>query len=374
MWRVAKPRLPLLRTLAALVFACAQSASAQELAIGVAGPMSGPLAAAGRSLAAGVSVAAQDVNARSAAKYTIVIEDDGANPAGGRKAAQALAGKGVKFVIGHYTSAPTAAANEIYAKNNVLLLAPSASLPKLTAGPARNVFRLAAREDAQAQFAGFWLAREFGKQKIAIVEDGSASSRMLAGAAADVLRAAGAALLPGAEIVAGAADGPAQAARAAQLLTAGEAAAIYWSGGGANFIAVLAALREAGSAALVLGGEALASPDIAGSGANVLDGLRAVIPAPPPRGDASLALMARLKQAGASDLPLALAAYASMETLAQARAMDRQNPAAALRQGRVFETAAGPVSFGENGERRETLHTIAIWRRAIDGRFSLAPP
>ncbi len=374
---------PLIRgKVCALVFVlatCAAPVQAQTISVGIAGPMSGPLADAGRAIAAGALLAVKDINARNGlngAPIVPLIENDEASLAGARKNAETFAAKNIRIVIGHYTSAPTLVAGEIYARNNILLIAPSATSPKLTERKGANVLRLAPREETQGAYAGQLLAREFPNGRIAIMRDGSAAARILSAAALAAMKAAGAANIMEAEISAVAADAAASAANYANALASENISVVYWAGGGANIAPFLKALRSAGSAASVLGSDMLASADIAATAGDALEGVRMSVIADTTQSPAAKEVAARLRADGVRDMSLALANYASLQVLEEAAIRAKGNDPAKLgmsmRNGPPVNTIIGPVSFDSAGERREQLYAIAVWKKSPDGKFIFA--
>lgn len=353
----------------------AQQAS---LTVALAAPMTGPLADAGKAMAAGAAMAARDINATggvNGSKLELVIENDESGVAPARKVAEGLAARNIRYVIGHYTSAPTLSAAEIYLRRGMLLIAPSATSPRLTERAGAPVLRLAPLEDAQGRFAGEVLGRDFASGVIVIIRDGSAASRILAAAAQRALEAMGKQPAREIEITAGAPDGAALAAMQAQALSQAGASAIYWSGGASNVAAFLKALRAAGSRAAVIGNEALATPEFAAVAGDLADGIRVTVLAPSPPQAAKL--VARLKSEGVRDVELALAAHASLQILhqaaARARSLEPNAIAKAARNRQPFMTVSGPVSFDEAGERVENLFTLAAWKAAADGKYVITP-
>ena len=105
------------------------------MAIGVAGPVTGPNASFGAQLTQGVGQAAEDFNKSGGIlgqKIDISTGDDVSDPKQGVSVANKFVGDGVKFVVGHFNSGVTIPASEVYADNGVLFITPSATNPKIT--------------------------------------------------------------------------------------------------------------------------------------------------------------------------------------------------------------------------------------------------
>src|SRR6056297_1298298 len=149
---------------------------AEPVRIGVAGPMSGPLSAYGAQMVEGVEHAAEQINARGGLggrEVEIVIADDVADPTRVEAVADDLIGRGIFAVIGHFTSGTSSIAAPRYADADILMLTPTATDPLLTQDGGWNLFRLAPRDDAQAQVSGRYLATEYAGRRVAVVHDKS---------------------------------------------------------------------------------------------------------------------------------------------------------------------------------------------------------
>ena len=383
MIHISAPESLGLKRYAALVLASAvavlsSSASAQNnLRIGLAAPISGPLSNAGRAMAAGFDLGAKDASARLNRTIIPIVENDDGSTAGARNAAQALLDKGTHVVVGHYTSAATRTGNALYARKNVLLIAPSASSPKLIEPKSANVLRLGPREDSAGLFAGRYLAREFPSTQIAIVSDGSVTSSIFASAAKSAWNRQQTKPVIEAQLLSTPGDAVANAAQLVQTLNGKNVAAIYWTGGVSMAGTFLRALQATGANTPVIASETLATPEFPAAAGDATEGLRMTILAITTQSAQAQSIAARMKAEGVRDIPLALATYASVqvvtETAARLDTLDSARLAAALRGGAPIETIVGPVSFDVTGERREQLYTIAIWKKAADGKFIFTP-
>jgi len=363
------------------------TAAAADLVIGVAGPMTGPLADAGRQFVDAASLAAEDINRRgglNGARVKLVTADDEATAAGGKKAAAKLVGAGARIVIGHYTSTATMAGAPIYSQNGVLVLAPVAIIARLTENGEPTLFRLAARHDAQAGAAARHLAQQFPNEPVAVLDDGTTFSRALAAAAVRALADEGVkpALIgdvgAGAQVTAPAAD------RLARRIAGMNIAAIFWTGAAGDAVRILSALRARKSRVTLIGTEALATPDFLAVAEGVsVEGVRMTLAADFAAQPQAAALLERLRAQGkgrtnaAEPGEAAVGAFAAMELIAQAASRSASNDplrlAEALRSADPFDTVAGPMSFDANGDRREPLYRIHVWTRTEDGGFIFTP-
>ncbi len=91
----------------AAVLAVAAHASAEDIKIGVGGPLTGPNAAFGAQLQKGAEQAAKDINAAGGVlggQIILSFGDDASDPKQGVSVANKFVGDGVKFVDGHFNS------------------------------------------------------------------------------------------------------------------------------------------------------------------------------------------------------------------------------------------------------------------------------
>jgi len=119
-------------TLAAIAASLALSGCSKvgdTIKIGVAQPLSGPLAPLGKDMLNGVKLAVDEMNKAGVkidghpVKLEVVSADDKANADEGKKAAQTLVDAGVIAVVGDLNSGVSMAAAPIYAEHNIPQLA-----------------------------------------------------------------------------------------------------------------------------------------------------------------------------------------------------------------------------------------------------------
>jgi branched-chain amino acid transport system substrate-binding protein len=174
--------------------------AADEIVIGVAGPMTGDLAAFGEQLRRGAEQAVEDLNADGGVlgkRVRLVIGDDQCDPRRAVRVANDLVEQGVVFVDGHFCSGSSIPASEIYgSEKTILQMTPSSTNPKLTENAASKgigtVFRTCGRDDRQGTFAGGWLVENYPGKNIAILDDKSPYGAGLAEETARAMKAKGA--------------------------------------------------------------------------------------------------------------------------------------------------------------------------------------
>lgn len=162
--------------------------------IGVAQPLSGPLAALGQDLLNGVNLAVGELNK---ANYSIdgkrvtlevMAVDDKADAATGKLVAQQLVDAGVVAVIGHLNSGVSIEAAPIYGAKDIAQIAISTN-PRFTQLGLATTFRMVANDGLQARAIGSFAASQFGATRYAALDDGTPYGKGLTDGAAEQLKA-----------------------------------------------------------------------------------------------------------------------------------------------------------------------------------------
>jgi branched-chain amino acid transport system substrate-binding protein len=169
-----------------------------EIVIGVAGPMTGDLAAFGEQLRRGAEQAVADLNAEGGVlgkKLRLVIGDDQCDPKRAVQVAQQLIADGAVFVDGHFCSGSSIPASDIYGEAKVLQITPASTNSRLTDSRAARVyktlFRTCGRDDRQGTFAGEWIAKNYLTKKVAVFDDYSPYGKGVADEAERAIQSGG---------------------------------------------------------------------------------------------------------------------------------------------------------------------------------------
>jgi branched-chain amino acid transport system substrate-binding protein len=154
-----------------------------EVRIGLAAPLTGPMAWAGAVTQQSAEFAVADLNTRGGVlgeQMEIVTADDHCEGPQAVAAAHKLIATGVAAVFGHQCSGAAIPASKIYADAGILMISTFATNPKLTEQGLANVFRVVGRDDLQGRIAGDLLAERWGGKPIAILHDGQLYGKGLA--------------------------------------------------------------------------------------------------------------------------------------------------------------------------------------------------
>ncbi|MDT8999065.1 branched-chain amino acid ABC transporter substrate-binding protein [Paucibacter sp. APW11] len=161
-------------SLAPLFSAC--SRLPDTVRIGVAQPLSGPLARLGKDMLAGVEMAVKDINAAGFSvkgqriTLEVVARDDKSDAETGKKIAQELVEAGVIAVVGNLNSGVSIASAPIYGAAGIAQLAISTN-PKFTQLDLPTTLRLVANDDLQAKAMAGYAVQQMGAQTFCLIDD-----------------------------------------------------------------------------------------------------------------------------------------------------------------------------------------------------------
>ena len=324
-----------------------------DIVIGVAGPLSGDFTVLGEEMREGAAQAIADINARGGVNgEQLVLDplDDGCEPKRADAVANQFAGKGAALVVGHLCLTASLAAAPVYAANRIIQITPATTYPAYTdqrAGP--GTFRLAGRDDQQGIVAGTFLARRFGDQRIAIIDDMSGYGKGLADLTRLTLNQAGVKEVMNESYEPGAEAYDALVAR----LKATDIQVLYIGGAYNDAARIVSAMRAAGMATIPVGGDALMTEKFWEAAGGSADGTLVTFMPDPARDPANAAVVAALGERGVRADGYVLYAYAAVQVWAAAAnaaaSSDFDAVASALAAG-AYPTVLGEVTFDAKGD------------------------
>ncbi|MCE1163659.1 MAG: branched-chain amino acid ABC transporter substrate-binding protein, partial [Thiomonas sp.] len=161
-------------------------AAEPRVVIGVAVPLSGPLAASGQDAVNGVQMALNKLNAEhariggKAVHWAIDAEDDQGLPDQATLVAQKLVDEGVNGVVGHQTSGCTFPAARLYAAAGIPQITPSSTSPKIAEQGYKTFFRMIANDNDLGAGLAEYAHDALHVQRVAVVDDRTAYGQGLA--------------------------------------------------------------------------------------------------------------------------------------------------------------------------------------------------
>src|SRR5688500_15701311 len=182
---------------------CGQSGGGgSEVKIGHVAPLTGGIAHLGKDNENGARLAIEEANAAKVkidgkeVKFSLVAEDDQADPKVGTTVAQKLVDAKVVGVVGHLNSGTSIPASPIYNQAGIPVISGSATNPKLTEQGFKGQFRVVARDDQQGPAVANYLAANNKPQTVAVIDDATAYGEGIANEVEKTLKAAKINVLP----------------------------------------------------------------------------------------------------------------------------------------------------------------------------------
>lgn len=351
----------------------AGSAGAQDITIAVAGPMTGAVASIGEQIRHGAELAAEAINRNGGVngrKIQISVQDDACDPKQAVAIANRIVSAGIKFVDGHACSGSSIPAAEVYGENNVLMMSPASSAPKLTDDAAKNgyttILRLYGRDDAQGRFIGPWIKERYGARKIAILHDKSAYGKGLADVVKEDLNKAGVKEVLYEGLNAGEKDYTAVVNR----LRGAGVEFLYFGGYHTEAGLIKRQAADQNYQFQLMMGDSLATPEFWSVAGPAGEGTLFTFPPDARDNEAARAAMEQFKQINFTPEGFTLFSYAVIQAIAGgiagANSHDPGTVAKTLRSTSV-DTVIGPVSFDEKGDVKNPRYDINVWK---DGKYS----
>lgn len=348
------------------------SASAADLVIAVAGPLTGQQASFGEQMKRGAEMAVADLNAAggiNGQKIKLEVGDDACDPKQAVAVANQLAKAGVKFVAGHFCSGSSIPASQVYAEEGILQITPASTNPKFTEQGLKNVFRVCGRDDQQGIIAGQYIAKAYKGKNIAILHDKSAYGKGLADETQKALNAAGMKEKLYEAYTAGEKDYSALVSKLKQ-----SAVDVAYVGGYHTEAGLIARqMREQGMNTRIISGDALVTNEYwtitgpAGEGTLMTFG-------PDPRNmPEAKAVVEKFRKAGYEPEGYTLYTYAAVqvyaETVGKLKTADTAKVIDALRKNE-FQTVIGKISFNAKGDITTPAY---VWYQWHDGKYAEVP-
>lgn len=328
--------------------------SAAELKLAVVAPKSGAFAVLGDQVRQGATLAAGKLS------ITLVEIDEPCTEGSGQAVAEAITAAGVKAAIGFLCSETLKEGLPALAKATLPALTLSVRWTGLMEDAVKAgwpLFRLAPNGNQEAAKLSEVILRDWAGEPVALLEDGTIRGRELTEAIRISLEERGLkpafidTFRPGQEQ---------QLTLVRRLKTAGITHAFI--GGDRNDVSVIA--RDAKAEGLnmtLLGGEAMRA---ANEPIPLEDGVLAVGLVETPQGPSATALTSEFEAAKIHPDGYVLPAHAAVTILADAWGISSAmgTPVSDALVGTTFETALGPVTFGEDHELTETPYRLLQWQ------------
>jgi branched-chain amino acid transport system substrate-binding protein len=345
-------------------------ATAQDVSVAVAGPMTGREAVFGRQMKDGAELAVADINAAGGVlgkKLKLQISDDQCDPKQARSVAEQIASAKMPFVAGHYCSSSSIPASEAYAEGGVLQITPASTNPTFTERGLWNTFRVCGRDDQQGAVAGEYLAKTFANKNIAILNDKTTYGKGLADETKKAMNKAGVQEKVFESYNKGESDFNALVSK----MKAANIDAVFVGGYHQEAGLILRQMRDQGMKTVLMAGDALADKEFAAITGAAGEGTLMTFGSDPRKRPTAAAIVDRFKAKGIDPEGYTLYSYAAFQIWAQAATqagtLDPKKVAETIRAGN-WSTVLGPISYDKKGDITTLDYVIYVWKK--DGTYS----
>ena len=149
-----------------------EGADSAVIKLGTTGPLTGPAAAYGIAVEAGMKIAVEEINAKGGIQFEFKAEDDEADGEKAVSAYNALKDWGMDIFLGSVTSGSAAATAAECVADQIFMLTPSASAVEV-AQAGDNVFQMCFTDPNQGASAAELMAQEWPDATIGMIYDSS---------------------------------------------------------------------------------------------------------------------------------------------------------------------------------------------------------
>jgi branched-chain amino acid transport system substrate-binding protein len=358
---------------------CPTQCASGKIPLGIVAPTSGQLAASafGAQSVKPVEIGIRDLNAAGGLigiPVELTVADDQCDPGRAINVANRQVEQDkINFVIGPTCPDSAKAAAPIYTKASVVQFLPTVTVTMV--GVMRpnpdNIFSLLATDEQEAQALGAYLAREQKGKKLTVVYTDAFYRRGIIEIVKSALPAemkASARFEPLLDIT-GIYD------RLADKLQREPPDVIYMALDHAPLVELLSKLRKRAVKALLIGGQRMLSYNFWLEARSAAEGIHIIAPIGSPTTPELRKTVDLLRGVGVIPDLVALNSYSTVqvwtEAVRRAGGGDPRKVIKALRSGE-FQTAVGPVTFDQLGNRRDMRFSVLTWQdgrpRRIEGR------
>ncbi len=337
---------------------------AATIRIATVGPMTGQYASFGEQMRRGAEMAVADLNAAGGVlgkKLVLEIGDDACDPKQAVAVANQLVGKKVSFVAGHFCSGSSIPASDVYSEEGILQISPASTNPKLTERGLDNVFRVCGRDDQQGLVAGTFLAKNFGKAKIAVIHDKTAYGKGLADETRKTLNKLGVKETLYEAYTAGEKDYSALVSK----LKLNGIEVLYVGGYHTEAGLIVRQMRQQGMKTMLVSGDALVTNEYWSITGKAGEGTLMTFSPDPRKEKAAAEVVAKFRAAGYEPEGYTLYTYGAIQAWAQAvekiGGMDTDKLSRHLKSNQ-FDTVLGRFGFDKKGDVTAPGYVFYEWK------------
>jgi branched-chain amino acid transport system substrate-binding protein len=349
---------------AMLVLFIATSVHAEDITIGVAGPMTGPRTSFGEQMKQAAEIAVEKINADGGIlghKVVLDIEDDANQPQQAVTVANRFLTHDVRYVIGHWGAGMTLPASSVYDAAGVLMITPASILSEITAKSRPLIFRTVGTDKQLAdKIAEYLKSTTKPTDKILMITDNSApATQGISNFLEQDMKQANYTNIVQEFYMAGETDFSTLTTKIKEIKPTSIYCSCYQIEGGL----IIRSLRNAGVTQPLIGTDVFNTPEIWQITGATGDGT--VFVSDPNFGDSTAAkeLVDVLRTQKIQPLPYHYYTYASFQVLKQAmeksKSLDPKKIAEEIHHDN-FDTILGTISYAPNGDLKDTKYQVFV--------------
>jgi len=276
-----------------------------------------------------------------------------------------FAGKGVKFVAGHFCSGSSIPASNVYADEDMLQISPASTNPKLTERGLANVFRVCGRDDQQGMVAGNFIADRFAEKKIAVIHDKTAYGKGLADETLKTMRKRGITPVLYEAYTAGEKDYTALITK----LKVNRIDILYVGGYHTEAGLMARQMRDQGMDTILVSGDALVTDEYWSITGKAGEGTLMTFSPDPRKNPIAAPLVAKFRSIGYEPEVYTLYTYGAIQAWAQAVEKAKSTSTGNLiktLKSMKFDTVIGRIGFDSKGDVTAPGYVLYEWK---DGKY-----
>ena len=357
-------------TASALGFMVLSGAAHADVTIALAGPASGQYASFFEQMRHGAEGAVAAINAAggiNGQKLVLDLEDDACDPKQAVAVANKIVSQGIPGIIGHFCSSSSIPASEVYSEAGIPMISPGSTNPTFTDRGLPDIFRTCGRDDQQSSIAaGAIIDRKLGT-RIAVVDDKSTYGKGLADGVRAALAAKGVKEILDDNVTQGDKDFSALISR----LKEEKVDFVFYGGYFAEIGLLVRQAREQGLTATFMGGDGIASSELASIAGKASDGILMTFYPDPRNNPQAASVVKAFRDQHYEPEGYTLYTYAALTAYADAAkragSTDGAKVSDELHKG-SYNTVLGAIAFDKKGDPNSVPFDVYIWK---DGKYTV---
>ena len=361
-----KQRLSKLFMAIALTGAASYTLAADNIKIGLAGPVTGAVAQYGDMQFIGAQMAIEQINKEGGVngqQLEGIVYDDACDPKQAVAVANKIVNDEVSFVVGHLCSSSTQPASDIYEDEGILMITAASTSPDITSRGYELVFRTIGLDSLQGPTAGNFIADTVKPKNVAVIHDKQQYGEGIATAVKETLEKKGVKVGLFEGINAGDKDFSSMISKLKQE----NVDFVYYGGYHPELGLLLRQAKEKGLNVRFMGPEGVGNKEISAIAGPASEGLLVTLPQSfdqDPRNQKLVDAFKAKKQDPSG--PFVFPAYEAVQVIAEgiekAGSTDTAKVAEALRSN-TFDTPTGNLSFDEKGDLKDFNFVVYEWHQ-----------